>query len=76
MTRVSFQTLFIAPAFVAPTVHNFLSFPPSNVSGELRKPRQQRQRHETKGRMIRTIAVHVRRNVAFLCRPLQKDNVK
>ena len=49
--------------------------------GNLSKPRRrrQRERHQTKGVMSKTIAVHVHYKsliCTFLCRPLQSNNVK
>ena len=43
----------------------------------LSKPRRhrQRERHQTKGLMCRTMAVHVR-YTSLLCRPLYKNNIK
>ena len=39
--------------------------------------RRQRERHQTKGLISKTIAVHVRyKSLYILCRPLQNNNVK
>ena len=59
-----------SPHFSDAKMARFCSFAPSSL-GNLSKPRRQRQRerHQTKGLMSRTIAVHVRYKSLYISLP-------